>query len=339
MCKATILPTKSHRKAVSLGLSPASWAGGARILRYQDPLSVRGQGQVVQKGNDSSIAADTQDGGDDTLNIVRQMMAESEQKAAGKSAAPVQDAAQVKQPAKRVTTRSGRSALPPLYDASDRVEQRKENFPAPERHPLSSPESRFSKLRSKLIGLVSRRGSTSQNVDEESSTRQAAQPAALNAAPLAQSPHAHAATLIQRALTSVKEFRPTKKQIALFVLAVVVIWRPWLVPLLLFVALFSALIAYLTLGPDRVAELIAARWEWFQKRYPERAEIVLGKAQRGADRLDAWLAKLPEKWTDGVYLPDLGRSDADGKPLDDKPDPFDRLAAEQQAVNGGTGRA
>ena len=147
------------------------------------------------------------------------------------------------------------------------------------------------------------------------------------AAPLTDS-HSRKRSFVQ----AVKEFRPTRKQIALAVFAGIMLWRPWLIPGLVFVIFWVSLIGYLTLGPDRVAEIAQSRWEWFNARYPDRAARVLGKMQRGADRMEGWLARLPERWTDGIYMPDLGRSEIEGGPKNTKPDPFDRLAAEQQAM-------
>lgn len=138
--------------------------------------------------------------------------------------------------------------------------------------------------------------------------------------------------LIQSKMQAIKEFRPTRKQIAAIVVVAIMLWRPWLIPGLLVVTMLAAVIGYLTLGPDRVSEITSNLWERFSTRYPERAAVMLGKIQRGADRIDGWLARLPDRWTDGLYMPDFGRSEAEAGPVDAQPDPFERLAAEQQAM-------
>jgi hypothetical protein len=131
--------------------------------------------------------------------------------------------------------------------------------------------------------------------------------------------------LVRRLLARVSGFRPTRKQIALTALAVVMVWRPWLIPGILFLLFWIALIVHLTLGPDRVAELLTPVREKLAARYPEKAAALRRRAQAGADRVEGWIEKLPERWRDGIYLPDLGRSDSAGVPEAMKADPFDRL--------------
>jgi hypothetical protein len=41
-------------------------------------------------------------------------------------------------------------------------------------------------------------------------------------------------------------------------------------------------------------------------------------------RIDVVLDKLPERWTEGIYLPDIDGSETQAV-SDDQPDPFDRL--------------
>lgn len=281
---------------------------------------------------------------DETLSVVRQMLAEAKQDAPEKPAPKQAVAAAAHDPApqtarqnpqERITTR-GRAALPPLEapevppNATRKITHNK----APERHPLSSPQSRVSRLWSRVGGVFSRRGRGDVPVDPGQPAQAPAQAMDQPGQPV----DTAELTLVQRAVKAVKEFRPTRKQIALFTLLVVMVWRPWLIPGLVFVLFWVGLIAYLTLGPDRISEIAAARWEWFQRRHPERAEAMLGKVQRGADRVDGWLARLPESWTDGIYLPDFGRSASESGALDDQPDPFDRLAAERQGMTQGAGQ-
>lgn len=299
---------------------------------------------VKESAREGSAIVDPVEPVDETLSIVRQMLAD-EQSVAPKSSRPEPHAAPertepvVAQAGTAVKQRArGLDALPPLEGqeptkagAARAVTRRK----SPERHPLSSPETRLQSLRRRFAGLFARRkvAAAPQSNGPVPDPKGHPVRTTVTPAPAATSE----LTLVQRMLKAVKDFRPTRKQIALFALLVVMVWRPWLIPGLVFVLFWVGLIAYLTIGPDRIAEICAARWDWFQQRHPERAATLQGKVQRGADRVDGWLARLPESWTDGIYLPDFGRSAAQGGALDDQPDPFDRLAAEQKAVSGHTG--
>jgi hypothetical protein len=129
---------------------------------------------------------------------------------------------------------------------------------------------------------------------------------------------------------ALRRLRP--RHVAVALLIVVMLWKPWLLPTLVFALFWICLIAWLTMGPDRASEVIAFIWERFARRFPDRAARWLKRIQAGADRIDGWLARLPERWTDGIYLPDLGRSQAleDGEEVVEQPDPFERLAAERQ---------
>ena len=301
---------------------------------------------------------------DETLSIVRQMMVES-----GPAAPPRQARARemvvAKQDAGTATPRRrekpirGRAALPELeapVGGTRRIERKIQPEIQSESQPDIQPEvSRRTPVFGRLLTLLPRRRAPAEGEAEvefnaieataveateteaemvedqthEESRFEAVEPvyAEPQEMPVAKE---GGRTLLQ----AIKEFRPTRKQIAFVVLAGIVVWRPWLIPGLLFVLFWVGLIAYLTMGPDRVSEVAQGRWEWFRARFPERAERVMGWMQRSADRMDGWLARLPERWTDGVYLPDLGRSQADAEPADAQPDPFDRLAAERQVIMG-----
>lgn len=158
--------------------------------------------------------------------------------------------------------------------------------------------------------------------------------AAAHAAP-APKGRAIGAGLFARIRERIGRFEPTKKQGVFLIFLAVMIWRPWLIPGLLFLTFWLGLIAYFTLGPERVSELVQAGWERFSRRFPERAGRILARVQHGADRMDGWLARLPERWTDGIYLPDLGRSTVNENPVEERDDPFEKLAAEREALMGG----
>jgi len=120
-------------------------------------------------------------------------------------------------------------------------------------------------------------------------------------------------------------YRPTRNHIVLAVLALVVVMRPWLIPGVLFVGFWVGLIAWLTVGPDRMTEWAASAWDKLCTRKPELAEKLRRKADRFALRFDAFLDKLPDSWAEKLALPDLSRVVETDEDLDERPDPFDRL--------------
>ena len=124
-------------------------------------------------------------------------------------------------------------------------------------------------------------------------------------------------------------YRPTRKHLIYAVLALIMVVRPWLLPCVLLLIFWAVVIAYLTLGPDRVTEIVATRWYKLRERRPALAERLRQRADKIALRIDAVLDRLPEKWTNGLYLPDLSEAALLGA-QDDRPDPFDRLAKEIQ---------
>jgi len=120
-------------------------------------------------------------------------------------------------------------------------------------------------------------------------------------------------------------YRPTRKHILWTCFALVVFFRPWLIPGLLFVSFWVALIAYLTLGHDRLFEFLAGGWNRLVKTKPHWAEKLRGIASRSALKYNAFRSKLPEKWAARLALPDLSHAAQTQEKLDDLPDPFDRL--------------
>ena len=113
----------------------------------------------------------------------------------------------------------------------------------------------------------------------------------------------------------------------------IVFLKPWLVPLLVFMFVWLALIVFLLLGSARISEVAQRAWELFQQKRPEQAARIMTKLQNTADRVDGILARLPARFVDGFFTPDLGRSQRDMArenvqlPQDD---PFERLAARRQ---------
>lgn len=116
--------------------------------------------------------------------------------------------------------------------------------------------------------------------------------------------------------------------------AVLLVWfKPWLIPLLLFIVVWLALIVFLLLGSARISELLERGWAFYQARRPAKAAQIIARLQKAADRLDGILARMPERLADGIFTPDLGRSArdmaAENRPLPEN-DPFERLTRGRQ---------
>ena len=130
---------------------------------------------------------------------------------------------------------------------------------------------------------------------------------------------------------AVRGYRPTRKHVLLAVLALIVLMRPVLVGLIVLVLFWVVLIAYLTVGPDRWGEILSGAWMRLAEKRPELAERIRQRADAFAIRFDSFLDWLPESWADRLALPDFSQLPGPGQD-DDRPDPFDRLAAEARQV-------
>lgn len=127
------------------------------------------------------------------------------------------------------------------------------------------------------------------------------------------------------------------KLAGLVAIGFVIVFKPWVIPLILFVLIWLSLIVFLLLGSARVSDVFANVWSYWRDEHPERAERILTGLQRAADRLDGLLARLPERLVDGIYSPDLGRSQRDMGEADTQvlgADPFDRLASHHTPQHG-----
>jgi len=117
-------------------------------------------------------------------------------------------------------------------------------------------------------------------------------------------------------------------------LAVIMVVRPLLLPLLVLVSILVAVIVFLTLGPDRIAELLSEGWQRLARRRPALAERLRQRADRFALRFDAMLAYLPERWAEAMALPDLSRATLSRDATEERPDPFDRLRPSPDVYRG-----
>ncbi|MEZ5715685.1 MAG: hypothetical protein R3D85_11220 [Paracoccaceae bacterium] len=139
---------------------------------------------------------------------------------------------------------------------------------------------------------------------------------------------------LQSLRARIAAFEPSRRVGFVLLFLAVTIWNPWLIPGLMFLGLWIGLIVYFTLGPERITELSLVFWDWYARRHPERAQVWLGRVQRAADRIDGWLARLPERWTDGIYLPDFGRSQIEESSEVREEmgrDPYERLRQQDEA--------
>ena len=115
---------------------------------------------------------------------------------------------------------------------------------------------------------------------------------------------------------------------ALAVIAGIFVWRPMYVIGLVLISLLVALIAYFSIGPDRVAQMIAAWFTRLKTRDPDRAEVLRSRAAKLSTLLGAVVDRLPERWTQGLYLPDF--EEPSEQPPEMHDDPFDRLVPQSE---------
>ena len=131
--------------------------------------------------------------------------------------------------------------------------------------------------------------------------------------------------LMRRLWAFARAHPPTRKQILFGALVLLILLRPWLVFWVVLLTLVFLVIVYLSLGPDACAEKTVKSYQWIAGKWPETAEKLRRSASTLFKRIGVLLDKLPERWTEGIYLPDFDVSETQAV-SDDQPDPFDRLA-------------
>ena len=148
----------------------------------------------------------------------------------------------------------------------------------------------------------------------------------LQSEPTQPTPKTHTARQHPQSLKKrIKSYRPTPKHLAIAALVLVVWFRPWLIPGILFVGFWIGLIAYLTLGPDRSIEIASDVWSWISRKSPRTANRLRQGADAFALKFDALLDRLPDRWAEKLSLPDLSQPATQPDTLDDLPDPFEKL--------------
>lgn len=130
--------------------------------------------------------------------------------------------------------------------------------------------------------------------------------------------------------TAKRDISVTPRMIVPAIFAAVFLIEPWLIPGLGIFALTLVTIVYFSLGPDRVTELVAFRYERLSQRDPEKAMRLRQGAAKFTARAAAWIERLPKRWTTGLYLPDFDEQPELHEKL--STDPFDRLASDARNI-------
>ncbi|MEX1235632.1 MAG: hypothetical protein WEB56_11680 [Roseovarius sp.] len=121
--------------------------------------------------------------------------------------------------------------------------------------------------------------------------------------------------------------RPRRIAFALGVVALVWTW-PGLVLAALFASLLLVPSFIVALGSTAVSGALIRLFYWRHARSPERAERMRARLDRLAMRIDIVLDRLPEGWTQGLYMADFSNEALLGDLDDAAPDPFERLRSE-----------
>ena len=105
---------------------------------------------------------------------------------------------------------------------------------------------------------------------------------------------------------------------SVFVWTAEVLWLSLLIPL-------AALITWASVGNEGCVELVISWFERLKARDAAKAERIRARAAAVTRGLNRGLERLPQSWTQGLYLPDF---ETDGYvPEKLKVDPFEELAA------------
>ena len=123
--------------------------------------------------------------------------------------------------------------------------------------------------------------------------------------------------------------RPDRLYLALAVFAAIFFVPPLVFGIVLFLAAAVLVTLYYAIGHDRVVGMAIAYHARIETRDPKRAQMLRHRAARlsaGAGRIAAC---LPERWTQGLYLPDFEPETE--RPEKMQSDPFERLSMQVKA--------
>ncbi len=149
--------------------------------------------------------------------------------------------------------------------------------------------------------LAARPAATPQRVQAEV----ASDPDAQAAAPRARR-KLEGGGLVDTLKARVTGYRPKPKHLILGSLALLILFRPWLVAGILFLGLLVTLGVFLILGYDGFWRRAMGVARWYARRRPSRAGELHRKLDNFAMKWDAILDRFPEGSVDGLYLPDFG---------------------------------
>lgn len=129
----------------------------------------------------------------------------------------------------------------------------------------------------------------------------------------------------ERAITRFLRRPDAPRRLATALLVIFVIAWPWKVLWLTLLIPLAALITWASVGNEGCAELVVAWHGRLKARDPDKAERIRLRAAAASRALGRGLDRLPERWTQGLYLPDF---EPEGYVPDTlKVDPFEELAA------------
>lgn len=113
--------------------------------------------------------------------------------------------------------------------------------------------------------------------------------------------------------------------LALVSLAILAFILPlWLFGTALIVAVVGTIGFLSLMGPERISAWVVARYERLQQDNPAKAENLRARAARISATITAFADRLPEKWVQGLYLPDFEPST--DLPEKMRTEPFERLS-------------
>lgn len=102
-----------------------------------------------------------------------------------------------------------------------------------------------------------------------------------------------------------KVYRLTRRHVAMAVLVVLALWRPWLLVAMVGLPMLIVAGIFAVVGHDRFWAGVLRGYRRLHARNPARAERLRSRADRFALRWDAVLDRFPDGTVDALYLPDL----------------------------------
>lgn len=108
----------------------------------------------------------------------------------------------------------------------------------------------------------------------------------------------------------------TRKRVALAILALIVVFRPWWIVLAVVLALFAVTGLFMGFDADRIWETVLTSLQKFEERHPERGTRLRARLDRFAERWDKLLDRMPDGMVDRLYMPDFSGRGAGADKLD-----------------------